>query len=98
MPFDSERDSRPYPYRPRRFEPQMRRPDPRFDTKVLQIDMSDDLLAEVRDIANERKVSLYRQIREFVQQGVREYREDKHLAERDEDYRRDVFKEGAWQP
>lgn len=95
MPFDDSRTRQPYNHR---FVYPNRRPDPRFDTKVLQIDMSDNLLAEVRDIANERKVSLYRQIREFVQQGVREYREDQRIAERDEsDVDTDVFEEG-WIP
>ena len=85
-------------FRDRRDRSFQRRPDPRFDTKVLQIDMSDNLLSEVREIAKERQVSLYRQIREFVAQGVKEYKEDRRIAERDEDAPRDVFEQGGWQP
>ena len=82
----------------RRDRSYQRRPDPRFDTKVLHIDMSDNLLTEVREIAKERQVSLYRQIREFVVQGVKEYKEDKRIAERDEDSPKDIFEQGEWQP
>ena len=72
MPFDNSRnrDRRT----PSTYHFVQRRPDPRFDTKILQIDMSDNLISEVRGIAVERGVSLYRQIREFVQQGVHAYR------------------------
>ena len=82
------------------YHPSHRRPDPRFDTKVLQIDMSDNLLSQVREIARVRNISLYRQIREFVVNGVREYYEDQQIASRDEDTPpQDIFaKTKEWQP
>ena len=92
--------SRPSDRRPRQFHDNRRKPDPRFDTKVLQLDMSDNLISQVREIARERNISLYRQIREFCVNGIREYYEDRQIAERDEDTPpQDVFANSQeWNP
>ena len=54
-----------------------RQTNPKWRIKHLNIDVSEMLVAAVADIAKERGVSLYGQIRDFIEEGVRNYQFDK---------------------
>ena len=84
----------------RNWKAQPRRENSGFAVKVLQLDISDSLLDAVRQIAEEKGVSIYRVIREFIQQGARDHFADRRIGERDEDTApADVFAESReWQP
>ena len=48
----------------------------KFRVKQLVVDFNENLLQKVADIARRRNVSLYGQIRDFVEKGVRDHEQD----------------------
>ena len=57
----------------------------RFHVLKLSVDFNQNLINAVNDIAMKRGVSLYGQIRDFVEQGVRDYNNDERISHGDED-------------
>lgn len=63
----------PRQFQPRRYQPQRRSPANKWNITTLNIDVANNLVSAVNEIARERGVSLYGQIRDFIEEGVRNY-------------------------
>ena len=48
-----------------------------YSSTTISLDVSDSLLDESRSISEERGVSLYGQLRDFIAEGVRNYKRAK---------------------
>ena len=67
-----------------------------YQSKTLTVEFADNLLCEVREIADAQGVSLYKQIRRFVSEGIRNFRRSHPYTIAP---RREVAVDGAeWSP
>ena len=67
-----------------------------YQSKTLTVEFADNLLCEVREIADAQGISLYKQIRRFVSEGIRNFRRSHPYTITP---RREVAVDGAeWSP